>query len=187
MAPAPTGSCHRGATPATCWLAPTALSVPRSSWSRMADGSLSRLGRPGQRRRIKRRFAGDQWVPRRGGNRACSDFLKRSKSGFDLTESSCSLCVQRTQNIFTFSFCQLHLSRLQVAAPPRAVHRLSELRAAPDGVGGSGEGGPQAPGLPTPAGALENTRSGRPGPGGLAASRTQISIAAVPAAAGQTQ
>lgn len=59
---------------------------------------------------------------------ACS-FTRRSISQLGLNcESSCIHYVQRTQNIFPFSFCQLNLLWLQKEAPPRAFSRLGSLR-----------------------------------------------------------
>lgn len=56
-------------------------------------------------------------------------------------ESSYSLCVQRTQNIFPFSFCHLNLLCLQTEVPPRTFACLGKGSSnAPDGVSDSGRG-----------------------------------------------
>lgn len=56
-------------------------------------------------------------------------------------ENPGSLCVQRTQNIFPFSFCHLNLFWLQKEVPPRTFNCLGKgsLRA-PDGVSDSRRG-----------------------------------------------
>lgn len=57
-------------------------------------------------------------------------------------EGSYSLCVQRTQNIFPFSFCHLNLLWLQMELLPRTFDCLGKGSSrAPDGVGDSRRAG----------------------------------------------
>lgn len=166
MTPARPGSCHHGATSATRSLA---LAAPAHAQVTQQTRMKASPGRGGQENPQEQR--GSQAASGRpdavGAGPAVILYNGASLRLESNCESSRSLCVQRTQNIFTFSFCQLNLSWLQTAAQPRAVTRLRRgSEAAPDGVRGSGWGaGLQAPGLPAPASTLGPT-AGAAGPRG---------------------